>query len=206
MRRRAFRSAAVVQADLSVIRSERLAFAVTALAIALVACGGSTATRESYPGEPGRVIHPLPGGPRTGEATPLPTEDYPPAAKSIPPDAPRSAEDMSGPAVQSLVLQARAALSSNRPDQALSLLERAQRIEPRNPFLWQMLASTNLAMGRMDQAESTAQKSNSLARGNPYVEIENWKVIAATRQAAGDTTGAIQAQARVDELNRLLGQ
>jgi hypothetical protein len=176
-----------------------------ACTLTLAACGGGVGTRDSYPGEPGRVIHPLPSQPR-GEPVPLPTDDYPPVPQSIAPGTPRSAEDASGPAVQSLVLQARAALSANRPDQAVPLLQRAQRIEQRNPFLWQLLATAYLALGQMDQAESTAQKANSLARGNPYVEVENWKVIAATRQAAGDVAGALQAQARVDELNRLLGQ
>ena len=54
--------------------------------------------------------------------------------------------------------------------------------------------------------ESHAEKSNSLARGNPYIEVENWKVIAATKRAAGDLQSSMQAQTRVDELNRLLGQ
>ena len=186
-------------------RAEQRALVATVLTLFLFACEGSMGTRDSYPGEPGQVIRPLPGGPRTGEPTQLPG-DYPPVATSIPPGAPRSAEEISGPAVQSLVLQARAAMAANRHDQALQLLERAQRIEPRNPFLWQMLATSHLALGHNEQAENTAEKSNSLARGNPYVEVENWKVIAATRQAAGDSTGAWQAQARVDELSRLLGQ
>ncbi len=204
MRRRAFRTAAVVQADLPVIR---LAPILVSLALVLSACGTSSGRRDSWPGEDsGRTTHPMPRERGTGEPVPLPIEQYPDIPKSVPPDAPRSAEDMSGPAVQSLVLQARASLSANRPDQALATLERAQRIEPRNAFVWQMLATSHLAAGHMEQAENTAEKSNSLSRGNPYVEIENWKVIAAARQAAGDGSGALQAQSRVDELNRLLGR
>lgn len=183
-------------------RSERRALIATAFAGVLVACGGaSTATRESYPGEPGRVTRPLSTEPRTGDAVPLPG-DLPAVPESIPPNVPRSAEEVSGPAVQSLISQARL----SQPEQAIAPLERALRIEPRNPFLWQMLATNHLAMRHMEAAESCAQKSNSLGRGNPYVEVENWKVIAATRQASGDVQSALQAQTRVDELSRLLRQ
>ena len=108
--------------------------------------------------------------------------------------------------MRALVTQARSARATNNPQQVEASLERALRIEPRNPFLWQMLASAHLAQNEFDQAESTAQKSNSLARGNPYVEVENWKVIAAVRQSQGDAAAALQAQTRVDALNHLLGQ
>jgi predicted Zn-dependent protease len=167
------------------------------LAGLLAACETTGGERE---GEPGHVRH----APRS---TPeKPGEEMPPAPTSVPPNAAKSAEDISGPAVVSLMSEARTALSENHPDQALPLLERAVRIEPRNAFVWQMLATTHLALGHDDEAESTAEKSNSLAHGNPYVEIENWKVIAATRKAAGDASGAESAQSRVDELTRLLGQ
>lgn len=185
-------------------RLGRPAVGMILICLVLSACGTSMGRRESWPGEPGRTTRPLP---RDGTATPqpLPSQDYPPLPRSIPADAPRRAEDVSGPAVQSLLAQARAEQAANHPDQALASLERALRIEPRNPFVWQMLASAHLALGQMDQAESTAEKSNSLARGNPYVEVENWRVIAAVKQSAGDGAAALQAQMRVDELNRLLG-
>ena len=169
-----------------------------ALAALVAACGSEGGTREE---EPGQVRHAPRSAPRE-----RPSDDMPPAPKSIPPDAKKSAEDISGPAVVSLMGDARSALSANHPDQALPLLERAVRIEPHNAFVWQMLATTHLALGHNEEAQSTAEKSNSLARGNPYVEIENWKVIAATRKAAGDASGAESAQTRVDELTRLLNQ
>ncbi|HZP13369.1 MAG TPA: tetratricopeptide repeat protein [Nevskiaceae bacterium] len=172
---------------------------VIALAAVMAACG-TTEVREE---EPGEVRH----APRSAPREPSrPGEELPPAPKSIPPDAARSAEDISGPAVQSLMGDARTALSANHPDQALPLLERALRIEPRNPFVLQMLAKTHLALGHPEDAEGFAEKSNSVAHSNPYVQVENWKVIAQTRQAAGDASGAERAQSRVDELTRLLGQ
>lgn len=167
------------------------------IATTIAACETAPPREE----EPGQLRRPSRSAPheRTGE-------ELPPAPTSIPPDAKKSAEDISGPAVVSLMTDARSALSAGHPDEALPLLERAVRIEPRNAFLWQMLASTHLQLGHRDEAESTAEKSNSLARGNPYVEVENWKVLAATRQAAGDADGAQRARTRVDELNRLLSQ
>jgi predicted Zn-dependent protease len=107
--------------------------------------------------------------------------------------------------VVSLMQQAESERSAGRYEQASANLERALRIEPRNYFLWSALASIYLQQGLPDQAESVALKSSSLARGNTYVELENWKVIASSRQARGDAIGALQAQAKVDELQRQTG-
>ena len=184
----------MVQADLPLMTKRN---ALLVVALLLAACEGSVGTRESYPGELGHTTHAMHRD-GTGEATSLDE----PVPTSIPANAPRTAEEISGPAVQSLIAQARL----SQPEAAIAQLERAQRIEPRNPFVWQMLATANLALKHMDEAESCAQKSNSLAHGNPYVEVENYKVIAETRRAAGDVQSSMQAEARVDGLNRLLGQ
>jgi tetratricopeptide (TPR) repeat protein len=119
---------------------------------------------------------------------------------------PRSVHEVSGPAVLALLDEAHSALSRGRSEQAVASIERALRIEPRNPFLWQALAGTHLYQNLPDQAESTAQKSNSLARGNPYVEIENWRLIALARQARGDPDGARQAEAQADALRHRIGK
>lgn len=117
---------------------------------------------------------------------------------------PRSAEEISGPAVLSLLNQARDRLGQGHAEQAVAALERAQRIEPRNPFVWQQLASTHLAQSRLAEAESMAQRSNSLARGNPYIEIENWRTIGLARQALGDMAGAEEAAARITQMQETL--
>jgi tetratricopeptide (TPR) repeat protein len=177
--------------------------------LTLSACRTTTGQHQSWPPEQPRdtspATHPLPRSAQTGEARPL---EAPPGQvlSSVPADVPRTAEEASGAAVQSLLAQSRAALAANRPDQGLSALERALRIEPRNPFVWQLLATAHLAAGQPDQAESTARKANSLARGNPYVEVETWKVIAAVKQEQGDSGSASEARARVDALNTLLGR
>ena len=88
------------------------------------------------------------------------------------------------------------------PDRAAASLERALRIEPRNYFVWSMLSQIYLDQRQYEQAEAVAGKSNSLARGNFYIELENWKTIAKARDALGDAVGALQAQSKVDELQR----
>ena len=120
----------------------------------------------------------------------------------IVPTYPKAAEDISSQAVVSLMKQARTARAAGQFDQASGALERAQRIEPRNYFVWSSLARVYLDKKDYDNAESVALKSNSLARGNIYVELENWKIIAAARQAQGDAIGALQAQSKADEIQR----
>lgn len=117
---------------------------------------------------------------------------------------PRNPEAVSGPAVLKMLEQARGELAAGRPDQAIAALETALHIEPRNPFIWQQLASTHLAQHLPDQAEHKAQRSNSFARGNPFIEAENWRLIAAARQERGDLTGARAARERMTELKEQL--
>lgn len=142
-----------------------------------------------------------------GQPVPLPAPESVSATMPTPaqlPSYPRTAEEISGAAVISLFKQARTARDQGRPDQAAAALERALRIEPRNYFLWSALAGTQLERGNIDQAESVALKSNSLARGNVYAELENWRIIAAAREARGDAAAALSAQTRVAEIEQLL--
>lgn len=117
---------------------------------------------------------------------------------------PRNAEAVSGPAVLRLLEQSREELAAGKPEQAVAALETALNIEPRNPYVWQQLASTHLAQRLPDQAEQQAQRSNSFARGNPWIEVENWRLIAAARQERGDLAGARAARERMAEIQAVL--
>lgn len=182
------------------------------LVLLLNACASSTGTREStwpYPQPaPPPVANVPPGTPAPAPQPTLPGTPGPvviePAVPQ-PPSYPRSAEAISGQAVVSLMRQAADARAKGQLDLAASQLERAQRIEPRNYFVWSALAKVYLDQQQYDQAISVAGKSNSLARGNLYVEVENWKTIARARKAKGDSLGALQAEARIDEIERSLG-
>ena len=140
--------------------------------------------------------------PNTPSPIPVPLESSPTTA---PQNFPRTAEAVSGQAVVSLMRQSNDARASGQLDLAASQLERAQRIEPRNYFVWSALARVYLEQQQYDQAISVAGKSTSLARGNLYVEVENWKTIARAREAQGDSLGAVQAQSRIGEIERTLG-
>ena len=193
------------------------ALLLSLIALVLSACATPPGKRESvwpYPqppsGKPAQTIPPRPGTspslpsePVPGMPSPLPQQQpemvpQPPIVVTPPaPSAPRSAEAISGQAVTSLVKQARAQRAAGQPQQAQGSLERALRIEPRNYFVWSAMAQAYLDQKNYDQAESVAHKSNSLARGNTYAELENWKTIRAARAARGDTVGAQTAQDRV---------
>ena len=167
------------------------------------------ATEQGQSSSTGGIAAPLPAAPG-----PAPGTVVPGAGTLIPPvvtpppvtqNYPRTIQDSNaGKAVLSLYRQAQDARAAGHPDRAEDLLERALHIESRNPFVWQALAGAHMDLGHSDQAESAAQKSTSLARGNPYIEAGNWRLIAAARQARGDSGGALQAQARADDIARAM--
>ena len=117
---------------------------------------------------------PEPGGPFPEPAPPLPA----PAART---------ENL---AIAGLLDGARADAAAGRLANAAASLERALRIEPRNPRLWQELARVRLKQGDYAQAESTAARSNSWAGSDSALRVENWRLIAHAREARGDAEGA----------------
>jgi predicted Zn-dependent protease len=101
-----------------------------------------------------------------------------------------------------LLEQARADAAQNKLQSATGSLERALRIEPRNPWLWQELARLQLAQGDAAQAESLAARSNTWAGSDRALRAANWRLIGAARAARGDAAGAQAAEARAAELER----
>jgi hypothetical protein len=77
---------------------------------------------------------------------------------------------------------------------AAATLERALRIEPQQAYLWNRLAQVRLEQGYQAQAANLAARSNSLARDEPGLKQDNWRIIAAARRAAGDAAGAAAAE------------
>jgi tetratricopeptide (TPR) repeat protein len=90
----------------------------------------------------------------------------PTAAQEIP-----AASRGGNSAVIALLEAAEQKLNAGQADQASLLLERALRIEPRNPAVWHYLGLARLAQGDQAQAEAMAAKSRSLAppRDEPSV-------------------------------------
>ena len=105
-------------------------------------------------------------------------------------------------AVAKLMEGARADIESGELSRAAAALERALRIEPRNPRLWQELARLRLRQGDYGQAESLAARSNSWAGDERRVRVANWRLIAEARAARGDVDGETAALERAAELER----
>jgi hypothetical protein len=97
-------------------------------------------------------------------------------------------------AVENLVTKADKQSQSGAIDGAAHTIERALRLEPKNPYLWHRMASLRLKQGQNIQAEQTAQKSNSLASGDRELQSYNWRIIGAARRANGDGRGAKEAE------------
>ena len=96
-------------------------------------------------------------------------------------------------AIAGLMESARADAAAGKLPNAAASLERALRIEPRNPRLWHELARVRFQQGQHAQAENVAVRSNSFAGDDKALRAENWKLIAETRNARGDKDGARQA-------------
>jgi|SRR5262252_7122744 tetratricopeptide (TPR) repeat protein len=103
-------------------------------------------------------------------------------------------------AIASLMDAARADTAAGRLANAAASLERALRIEPRNPRLWQELARVRMQQGDYVQAENVAARSNAWAGSDSALRAENWRLIAQAREARGDAAGAREALEAADRL------
>ncbi|HEY0721010.1 MAG TPA: tetratricopeptide repeat protein [Gammaproteobacteria bacterium] len=118
-----------------------------------------------------------------------------------PPDTPVEPPPPSAnPAVIALLDNAQADASAGRLPTATAAIERALRIEPKNPALWQKLATLKLEKGEYQQAENFAARSNSWAGSNKSMQARNWHIISEARSLRGDNAGAKAALARARAL------
>jgi predicted Zn-dependent protease len=97
---------------------------------------------------------------------------------------------------------ARADAAAGKLSSAAASIERALRIEPRNPRLWQELARVRLQQAQFTQAEQMAARSNSYAGSDNTLRAENWRLIAQSREARGDADGARTARDAAEKLAR----
>jgi len=100
------------------------------------------------------------------------------------------------PAVRKLLRKAAAQRRAGDYAAAQASIERALRIEPRNPRLWNRLAHLYADQGQYARVESFAAKSNALAGSDPILQADNWQLIATARATLGDRRGAEQARRR----------
>ncbi|MFZ5653894.1 MAG: tetratricopeptide repeat protein [Pseudomonadota bacterium] len=124
-------------------------------------------------------LAPGPGAPvddRPGTAPAPPVAAPPPAEPRLPPSpppAPRPAPQPVAPAaVAALVAEARSAATAGRHETAAALAERAQRLDPRAPEPYLVLARAHQARGRTAQARQFALKGISASRPGTRVRAE----------------------------------
>ncbi|MCW8887092.1 MAG: tetratricopeptide repeat protein [Motiliproteus sp.] len=116
-------------------------------------------TARTYPTEQPAVVLPSVTPGETASAAP---RYQPPAAQAAP-------AQPSG-ALLALLEQAEQQHQSGRNQQALSSLERAQRIAPRDPLVYLQLARLRLDMKDYPRAQQLAKKGLSLSSGNDQMQ------------------------------------
>jgi len=139
---------------------------------------------------------------------PSPVVDYGAPAPDRPRSSGQAADEPDSPpapatqptAIVALLDHAERQANDGKLDAAAATLERALRIDPRNPVLWHHMATVRLAQAEAAQAEQLAMKSNSLAPGNYALQARNWQLIAQARRVRGDQPGAIAADRQARKL------
>lgn len=136
------------------------------------------------PAPPARAPVPAtapPAPPQVAVIRPVPDVDtvLPAPAEPLPP--PRTAPPISS-ASQSLLTQSRGHQAAGRYEQAAASIERALRIEPRQPALWLELGTIRLKEGDFAQAESMGRKALSLAAGDVALTAKAEQLIATAKK------------------------
>ncbi len=140
---------------------------------------------------------------KTEEPVPAPV-DTPPVEVAPPaPEPPRQPEaytplesiGQQTPAVDSLVMAANENSQSGNYDSAVSSIERAIRIEPRNAGLYYKLAVLRLNQSKPRLAEDIARKAALLAADDNKLKKHCWLLIANARELQGNFAGADKAKA-----------
>jgi len=108
-------------------------------------------------------------------------------------------QQKSPPAVAALEADIEARIKDGNYADASALLERAIRIQPKNPELWHVLADVRLKQQQEGLAEDLAKKSNLLVKDTPALVRANWHIIAESRRLKGDSAGAAEALAKASE-------
>lgn len=154
---------------------------------------GRAAAHERKPA-PSAVPGPRPAEPRSAGLR----EAGPEAAPSRPSGgAPSPGTRREGvTAVVALLEGAREAEEAQQYGRAVAMLERALKVDPRDPRLWHRLAVVRYRQGRYEEAEALALRSSSLRPRDRALDARSWKVVAAARRAQGDEDGAREALRR----------
>lgn len=178
----------------------RKEYTFSLLVAALVICGACSNVRQAPvedrqappaapepAADPGSVTGPAAGRPAREEED-AQWEELPGSVESATTAAPAETGRFSdNPAVIALLDDTDLRVSRGDPEAAAVFVERALRLEPKNPWLWHRLAALKLEQGQWHQAAALAQKSNSLSAGRPALRRANADLIErAEEQQRGD--------------------
>ncbi len=106
---------------------------------------------------------------------------------------------LQNPAVQELTRGALAAEAAGDLTGAAVLLERALRIEPRDPEILQYLAEIKLQQQDWQQAMNFATRSYDIGPRVGEICSRNWRTIGVARQHLGDAGGSREAERRAGQ-------
>lgn len=132
-----------------------------------------------------------------GVLTTEPQQPLPRILPLPPPMAPAVIQDTvpaSTPAVTALLGTAEQERLAGRTDRAAAAVERALDLEPQNALLWSRLAVIRLDKQNWQQAVVLAGRSNTFARNNRNLQLQNWRIIEQAKLGMGDNTGAAAAR------------
>lgn len=145
----------------------------------------------------GKVKEPEVTTPNDVPVTETPVEEQPvtvPEEKPLP--------EKTNPAVIALLDNADQYAAAGQNNRAVASLERAIRIDPKNPVLWHKLGYMHLQENNWVQAIAMAKKSNVLAVHDRSLQARNWMIIARARESLGDKVGSQQAMEMVRKLQQ----
>ena len=135
--------------------------------------------------------------------SPAPVEDHEVEARVRTPASEDSAGvqvySLQNPAVRQLTAQAEGAERAGDLDQASGYLERALRIQPRDPQLLQHMAEIKLQEEDYQQALNFAVKSYDIGPRVGEICSRNWRTIGVAREHLNDVSGANEAEARASQ-------
>jgi tetratricopeptide (TPR) repeat protein len=103
---------------------------------------------------------------------------------------------LQNPAVKELLADASSAESVGDYGKAAVLLERALRIEPRDPEILQSMAEVQLQNGDYEQALNFAVRSYDSGPRVGEICSRNWRTIGVAREQLGDRAGSAEALQR----------
>jgi len=101
-------------------------------------------------------------------------------------------------AVSALVMAANEDSQAGKMDSAVATMERAIRLEPRNPTLLYKLAVLRLQQSKPAQAEDLAKKAALLASKDAQLKKHSWLLIARAREMQHDAAGAQEAREKAN--------